>query len=109
MSRTEARRLVIDLAAREDVARELAAVRQDPDLWRRRAAELGYRLDADEAVELLARREELEDEDLEQVAGGWDDDGTGENGDGTGTGTGGTDGTDGTGGTGSGGTGGGGT
>lgn len=87
MSRSDARRLMADLAVHDHLVRELAACERDTSAWRRRAAELGYELTEVEAEELLARRE-LGDDDLEQVAGGWED-----GGDGSGDGTGGTGGT----------------
>lgn len=96
MSRNEARRLMADLASCGELARELAALEHDAGAWHRCAAAAGYELTGGEVEELLAARG-LEDEDLEKVAGGWEDGGSG-GGSGGDDGTGSSGGTGGTGG-----------
>jgi len=77
-----------DLDADPALADELRRVGPDPAARNRWAADRGYSVTAEELHELAEG--ELSDEELEQVAGGWDgtggDDGTG----GGGTGGGGT-------------------
>jgi hypothetical protein len=80
---SESRRLLRDLSSREDLARQLAALEQDPTSWHRCVLEHGYRLTLQQVEELLCS--ELDDDDLEKVAGGWEgeDNGSGGSGDGS--------------------------
>lgn len=57
-----------DPALREEFER----LGNEPDSWMRRARELGYDLERDEVESLVSGARELSDEDLEDVAGGWD-------------------------------------
>lgn len=86
MTTTEAKRLMAEIAERRDLAAELAALEGDPKAWWQRARDLGFRLSLDEVEELLAGSGGLDDEDLEAVAGGWEGDGSGDDGSGDGGG-----------------------
>ena len=58
-------------AAEKDPALAAELAQLDPDTVIRWADAHGYRLTPEEARDLGASHQELEDEDLEQVAGGW--------------------------------------
>lgn len=71
MSRTDFDRFVADLNEDRGLWEEFAAL-GDPSQWVERAGSKGYRLSQEEAAGLAASCGALSDDDLEQVAGGWD-------------------------------------
>lgn len=77
MSRRELQRLTDDLGADAAFAEELRALGDDPGAWKREAAARGYELTMEEARGLSSSYRELSDDELEDVAGGWDGGGTG--------------------------------
>lgn len=77
MSREELQRFTQNLAADPDLADEFAKLGNAPEQWQREASRRGYELTLEEAKGLSASRYELSEEDLEEVAGGWDGSGSG--------------------------------
>jgi len=71
MSQSEITRLEKDLNHNPDLARRWAVVAPDPAAQARWARGEGYEVTAEE-VALLSGTEELDVEELEKVAGGWD-------------------------------------
>jgi len=69
---TELERLRVDLAGDPQLATDLERVNEDAESRARWARERGYEITAAEARELAAT-DELSDDDLEKVAGGWPD------------------------------------
>lgn len=88
MSRADLQRFTDDLAADDALASEFGALGDDAEAWYRHAAGKGYDLTAEEAAGLCSSYLELSDDELEEVAGGWDGSGSGSSGS-TGTGGGG--------------------
>jgi predicted ribosomally synthesized peptide with nif11-like leader len=92
MSRLDLERFTTDYERDLALAEGFAAFGDDPAGWARLAREKGYEITLEEARGLLQGRRELSDDELDEVAGGWDGDtsgGTGGTGGGTGDGTGG--------------------
>lgn len=72
MSRFELERFTADAEKDPGMADEISRLEGDPQALVRWAAQHGYQLTADEARGLAASVGELSDEELENVAGGWD-------------------------------------
>lgn len=72
MSSSDLERFTTDLQNNPALADEFASLGEDPDAWVRRASMRGYHLTQEEASGLSSSYVELSDEDLEEVAGGWD-------------------------------------
>ncbi len=92
MSRFDLERFTTDYERDPALAEGFAELGDDPQGWARLAREKGYEITPDEAGSLLSSRRELSDDELDEVAGGWDGDttgGSGGSGGGTGDGTGG--------------------
>ncbi len=71
MSSVDAQRLMADLQTDSDLLDEFLALGSDIDGWVTLAASRGYSLTFEEAEGLSSSYEELSDDDLEEVAGGW--------------------------------------
>lgn len=76
-SRTDLQRLTEDLEADAALADEFRALGDDATAWHRQAASKGYQLTFEEASGLSSSYLDLSDEELEDVAGGWDGGGSG--------------------------------
>lgn len=72
MSRADLQRFAADLEADSRLADEFGALGDEPEEWHRLAVAKGYQLTFEEARGLSSSYEELSDDELEQVAGGWD-------------------------------------
>lgn len=72
MSRPDLERFTAEFERDPALAERFAALGDDPEGWVRLARERGYDLTLDEARGLVSSRRELTDDELEQVAGGWD-------------------------------------
>lgn len=77
MSRADLQRFTEDLEADTALAEEFRALGDDATAWHRQAAGKGYDLTLEEVGGLSSSYQELSDDELEQVAGGWDDTGSG--------------------------------
>lgn len=77
MSRPEVERFTADFAADPALAEAFTALGDDPEGWVRLAREKGYDLTLEEAQGLISSQQELSDDELEEVAGGWDGSGSG--------------------------------
>lgn len=77
MSGTDLQRFTEELDADAALAGEFCALGNDPEAWHRRAASKGYNLTLEEAGALSSSYRELSDDELEDVAGGWDGSGSG--------------------------------
>ena len=79
MSMEDLERLMSDLQKSPELMQEFRALGKSREGWVRWGQERGYRFSVEEAEGLAASRGELSDDELEQVAGGWDGttDGTG--------------------------------
>lgn len=80
MSRADLQRFTEDLRADAALAKEFGGLGDDPEAWRSQAASKGYQLTTDEAGGLSASHRDLSDDELEDVAGGWDGSETGSGG-----------------------------
>jgi hypothetical protein len=76
-------RLASLLAADPATLDSFLTLGDDPVAWRARAAELGHPISPEEAAALLDTHGALSEDELEQVAGGWEGDPTGGGGGGT--------------------------
>jgi hypothetical protein len=72
MHKSELTRLLHKLSADPRGFDELERLEGKPEAWQAWARVRGYDLSLDEARELLLSRQELDDDDLERAAGGWD-------------------------------------
>lgn len=72
MSRTDLERFTADVRDDPVLETELSQVRDDPQALMEWALKRGYGLSLQEANALASTYEELSDEELENVAGGWD-------------------------------------
>ena len=72
MSRAELERFTTDVQSDPVLETELSQMRNDPQALVQWALKLGYGLSMQEAQGLASSYEELSDEELENVAGGWD-------------------------------------
>lgn len=77
MSRADLERFTADVQNDPVLETELSQVRDDPRALMRWALKRGYGLSLQEAQGLASTYEELSDEELENVAGGWDGTGGG--------------------------------
>lgn len=75
MSTSDLQRLTNDLENDPALADLFSEIWSDVEAVAQLASERGYSLTTEEAAGLCASWEELSDEDLEQVAGGWSGDG----------------------------------
>jgi len=73
MSRFDLERFTADARKDPGMAGEISRMDADPRSLVQWAAEHGYRLTVDEAHGLASTVGELSDEELENVAGGWDE------------------------------------
>jgi len=80
MKNVELERFITDFQKDPALSKEFTHLGDDPEAWVRLATAKGYRLTVDEASGLSSSYAELSDEDLENVAGGWDGDGSGDGG-----------------------------
>lgn len=87
MSRPRLERFTAAFESDPALAERFTALGDDAEGWVRLAREKGYELTLEEARGLCSGRRELDDDELDEVAGGWD--GTGGSGSGTGGGSGG--------------------
>jgi predicted ribosomally synthesized peptide with nif11-like leader len=71
MSTGDFERLLSDLQKDADLRGEFEALGADPDRWLLWANAKGYRFSRDEAASLGLNRDEISEDDLEKVAGGW--------------------------------------
>lgn len=72
MKRPHVERFITDFERNPAVAQEFTALGDDPEGWVRLAQVKGYELTLDEARGLASGYRELSDDELEEVAGGWD-------------------------------------
>lgn len=78
MSRADLERLSTDLDNDPGLGAEFARLGGDAASWVRQAESKGYHLTSEEAVSLSSSFDEMSDDDLDHVAGGWTgDDGSG--------------------------------
>jgi predicted ribosomally synthesized peptide with nif11-like leader len=77
MSIEDLERLMRDLRNDPELMREFQELGGDREAWVRWGRDRGYRFGVDEAEGLVRSRDEMSDDDLEQVAGGWDGGGSG--------------------------------
>ena len=77
MSRFDLERFTADVEKDPGMADEISRLEGSPQALVRWAAERGYQLTLDEARALASSASELSDEELENVAGGWDESGGG--------------------------------
>lgn len=77
MSRTDLERLTADVENDPVLESELSEVRGDAQALMKWALKRGYGLSLQEAQGLASSYEELSDDELENVAGGWDGGGGG--------------------------------
>lgn len=77
MSRADLQRFTEDLQTDAALAEEFGVLGDDPEAWRSQAAGKGYQLTTEEAGGLSASHRDLSDDELEDVAGGWDGSGSG--------------------------------
>lgn len=89
MSKPDLERFTADFERDPALAEAFAALGEDPESWARRARERGYELTVKEARGLVSSLRELTDDELEEVAGGWDGTSGGSGGTGGGSGGGG--------------------
>lgn len=71
MSSVDVQRLMEDLQTDSSLLDEFLALGSDVDGWVGLAASRGYSLTFEEAESLSSSYEELSDDDLDEVAGGW--------------------------------------
>jgi predicted ribosomally synthesized peptide with nif11-like leader len=72
MSLTDRQRFTADFEANVSLKNAFLALGEDPHAWVQLAREKGYGLTVEEAEGLIATYAELSDDELENVAGGWD-------------------------------------
>lgn len=72
MSRDHLQRFSEAYKADSSLREALGGLGKRPEAWRQRARELGFDLTPEEIKGLITGAEELSDDDLEEVAGGWD-------------------------------------
>ena len=83
MSRQDVQRFSEALRRDPSLEAEFRDLGQDPQAWQKHALARGYRLTLDEISGLSGSYRELDEDEIEQVAGGWDDgESTGGEGDG---------------------------
>lgn len=77
MSRRDLIRFTQDFESDFGMSEEFSALGRDTSAWVSLAEKKGYELSKLEAENLIASREQLSDDELENVAGGWDGGGGG--------------------------------
>ncbi len=72
MSKFETERFIKDFKNRPELSEEFTRLGDDPKAWVKLASARGYELTLEKAAGLCSSYTELSDDDLEDVAGGWD-------------------------------------
>ncbi len=77
MSRFQTERFIKDFQNRPELSEEFTSLGDNPEAWVKLASTRGYELTLEQASSLCSSYTELSDDDLEDVAGGWDGNGGG--------------------------------